>query len=77
VRNHVMCQSIRTIEPGEELTADYRFSHRAPKLPCRCGSSKCRGTINSPKDSDQIVERKRRRESNTDTGATESRVVPR
>ena len=77
VRNHVVCQSIRTITPGEELTADYRFSHKAPKLPCRCGSSKCWGTINFPKGSDQIIERKRRRESNTDSGATGSRVVPR
>ena len=48
VRNHVVCQAIRTIAPGEELTADYRFSHKAPRLPCRCGSPKCRGTINVP-----------------------------
>lgn len=64
VRNRVVCQSLRTIAPGEELTADYRFSPKAPKLSCQCGSPRCRGTINFPKGSDQIVERKRGRESN-------------
>ncbi len=46
VRNQVVCQSIRPIEVGEELTADYRFPNKAPMLPCRCGSLQCRGTIN-------------------------------
>ena len=60
VRNRVVCQSIRTILPGEELTADYRFSHKAPKLPCRCGSPKCRGAMNVPNSSDPMVGRKTR-----------------
>jgi hypothetical protein len=46
VQDHVYCQSLRTIEPGEELTADYRFRSEGPKIPCRCGSPHCRGTIN-------------------------------
>jgi uncharacterized protein len=45
-KGRVLCQSVRTIEAGEELTLDYHFSHRAPKAFCRCGSPKCRGTIN-------------------------------
>ena len=42
----VLCQSVRPIAVGEELTLDYHFSPKAPKFPCRCGSSQCRGTIN-------------------------------
>jgi hypothetical protein len=43
---HILYQSVRPIAVGEELTVDYRFSHKAPKVPCRCGSPQCRGTIN-------------------------------
>jgi SET domain-containing protein len=46
-RDHVFVRSIRSIEPGEELTADYRFRSEVPKVPCRCGSPNCRGTINT------------------------------
>jgi SET domain-containing protein len=38
--------SLRRIRKGEELTLDYRFSRKAEKVPCHCGSPKCRGTIN-------------------------------
>jgi hypothetical protein len=48
--DRVMCQSIRPIAAGEELTLDYHFSPRSPKVPCRCGSPKCRGTINVLED---------------------------
>jgi hypothetical protein len=48
--DRVLCQSVRPIAAGEELTLDYHFSHEAPKIPCRCGSPKCRGTINLLKD---------------------------
>jgi hypothetical protein len=46
VKGHVLCHSLRVIESGEELTLDYRFPGKAPKVRCRCGSPKCRGTIN-------------------------------
>jgi hypothetical protein len=52
--DRILCQSIRFIPAGEELTIDYKFSEKAPKTPCGCGSPKCRGTIN-------VVKRKRRR----------------
>lgn len=48
--DRVLCQSVRPIAAGEELTLDYHFSHKAPKIPCQCGSSQCRGTINDLKD---------------------------
>jgi tetratricopeptide (TPR) repeat protein len=46
VGDHVLYVSKRQIEPGEELTVDYRFSPDAPHIPCHCGASACRGTIN-------------------------------
>jgi uncharacterized protein len=42
----IFCQSARPIQDGEELTLDYGFPRQAPKVSCRCGSPKCRGTIN-------------------------------
>src|ERR1700675_505138 len=42
IRGQVFLYSFRKIRAGAELTIDYGFrcSH-----PCRCGSSKCRGTM--------------------------------
>jgi hypothetical protein len=49
---HALC----TIEPGEELTYDYRYARagtserEARRLyPCHCGAPRCRGTILAPK----------------------------
>jgi SET domain-containing protein len=38
--------SRRAVRPGDELTVDYRFAKTMEKVPCRCGSARCRGTIN-------------------------------
>jgi uncharacterized protein len=46
VRGHILYMSKRAIRPGEELTVDYRFSNKLDRVPCRCGSKGCRGTIN-------------------------------
>jgi SET domain-containing protein len=48
MRGHILYMSRRVIEPGEELTVDYRFAKAKEKDPCRCGSPNCRGTINLP-----------------------------
>jgi uncharacterized protein len=37
--------ALRDIRRGEELTADYGESHHNGRLPCRCGSARCRGFI--------------------------------
>lgn len=37
--------ALRRIRRGEELTVDYIDSHHNGKLPCRCGSPRCRGWI--------------------------------
>ncbi len=43
---HLLLYSKRRIRRGEELTLDYRFHPNSPRMICRCGSAKCRGTIN-------------------------------
>ena len=34
------------IVPGEELTYDYKFPIEDAKIPCKCGSARCRKTLN-------------------------------
>jgi SET domain-containing protein len=46
LRGHILYMSKRVIRPGEELTVDYLFSDKIERVRCRCGSGKCRGTIN-------------------------------
>jgi SET domain-containing protein len=46
IRGHILYFSRRRIRSGEELTVDYHYSRDTVILPCRCGSLKCRGTIN-------------------------------
>jgi SET domain-containing protein len=46
VRGHILYVALRDIQPGEELTIDYRFDKDVEKVVCRCGSVNCRGTIN-------------------------------
>jgi SET domain-containing protein len=46
VRGHILYFSKREISAGEELTVDYHFPRTIEDVPCRCGASKCRGTIN-------------------------------
>ncbi len=46
LKGHILYVSRRDIRPGEELTVDYRFDKKVEKVPCRCGSPNCRGTIN-------------------------------
>ena len=46
LKEHILFMSRRPIPAGEELTLDYRFAKDVQKYECRCGSPKCRGTIN-------------------------------
>jgi SET domain-containing protein len=38
--------SLRGIRKGEELSFDYAFAEERIRIPCRCGSKKCRGFMN-------------------------------
>ncbi len=46
VKGHILYISLRDIQPGEELTIDYRFDKKVERVVCRCGAPQCRGTIN-------------------------------
>lgn len=48
IRGHIFYFSRRRIRPGEELSVDYRLSPDTFRIPCRCGSPKCRGFLNIP-----------------------------
>lgn len=45
-KGHILYMSKRGIELGEELTVDYHFARDVERVPCACGSPRCRGTIN-------------------------------
>jgi SET domain-containing protein len=51
----IFIESLRRIEPGEELSYDYRLEldayerrKRRKLYPCCCGSRRCRGTLAAP-----------------------------
>ena len=46
VKQHILYMSLRPIKSGEELTVDYRFDKKVQRVPCRCGATGCRGSIN-------------------------------
>jgi uncharacterized protein len=46
LRGHILYIAARDIHRGEELTVDYHFDAEVEKVPCACGSIRCRGTIN-------------------------------
>jgi len=55
VRGRVYLETIRDIEPGEELTYDYEIPREGEsdevareKYPCFCGATRCRGTLLLP-----------------------------
>ena len=43
--NHMFFFARRQIQTGEELTINYRYPINLRRIPCRCGSPNCRGTL--------------------------------
>lgn len=46
IRKHILYVTLRPIKRGEELTVDYHFDKKVERVVCKCGTEKCRGTIN-------------------------------
>ena len=46
-KGHIIYMSLRPIPKGEELTVDYNYDDTDETMPCICGATSCRGTINS------------------------------
>ena len=42
----IVIYSKKDIDVNEEITYDYKFPIEDDKIPCLCGSSNCRGTLN-------------------------------
>jgi hypothetical protein len=42
MKGHIIYMSLRTIEPGEEITVDYNFEYVGDQTSCACGASTCR-----------------------------------
>jgi SET domain-containing protein len=45
-QGRILLYSRRRIRKGEELSFDYAYSAKCMRVPCRCGSPRCRGTVN-------------------------------
>ena len=43
---HIIIFANRIIQPGEEITYDYKFPIEDNKLKCYCGAARCQGTMN-------------------------------
>ncbi|RNA09702.1 histone-lysine N-methyltransferase SETD1A isoform X2 [Brachionus plicatilis] len=42
----IVIYSRREIKRNEEITYDYKFPLEDTKIPCRCGTANCKGTLN-------------------------------
>ncbi|XP_076635366.1 histone lysine N-methyltransferase trithorax [Colletes latitarsis] len=45
-KKHILIFALRRITQGEELTYDYKFPFEDIKIPCTCGSRRCRKYLN-------------------------------
>src|SRR5688572_24190953 len=80
VRKRVYLETIKDIEPGEELTYDYDIPREGEsdetarcKWPCHCGAPNCRGTLLMPLPKASRSARSKKRKRTTQTRGTRSR----
>lgn len=89
VRKRVYLETIRDIEPGDELTYDYEIPREGEddetarrKWPCHCGAPNCRGTLLLPLPTPRRKARRpakkkdKRSTRRTAAGAHRKRQVP-
>ena len=60
MKGHIIYMSLRTIEPGEEITVDYNFEYVGDQTACACGTSSCRTVMErmTPKLEKDLAKRK-------------------
>jgi len=73
MKGHVIYMSLRTIEPGEEITVDYNFEYVGDQNSCACGANTCRSVVErmTPKLERDLAKQKAARAesaSRTNTG---------
>jgi SET domain-containing protein len=78
VRRRVYLETIKDIEPGEELTYDYEIPNEGEdpetarrKWPCHCGAPNCRGTLLLP--AKKAKRKVKSRGTRSNTRATQAR----
>jgi hypothetical protein len=66
----VFIEALRTIQPGEELGYEYGLTWESTDDPeelaryaCRCGATRCRGTMLAEEPTDKKPARKKRRKA--------------
>jgi len=45
MKGHIIYMSLRTIQPGEEITVDYNFEYVGDRTSCACGAGQCRSVM--------------------------------
>ena len=76
VRKRVYLETIKDIEPGEELTYDYEIPREGEsdetarrKWPCHCGAPNCRGTLLMPLPKDSRTARSKQKRTKSKRNA--------
>jgi SET domain-containing protein len=70
VDGRVFIQTIREVQPGEELTYDYWLYDGDDDAPCFCGSANCRGSMYSPAEQKKMQRAKAKEQKQGDLAAT-------
>ena len=80
IRRRVYLETIRDVEPGDELTYDYEIAREGEseetarrKWPCHCGAPNCRGTLLLPPPKRAKSRRKAKRKPAAQTRGARSR----
>ncbi len=65
----IYIQTIRAIEPGEELTYDYWLYDGDDDAPCYCGAKSCRGSMYSPAEQKKMQRARARQQKSAELSA--------